>query len=128
MNSLLTSDARSCCLGRDPLLDENDENLRDLALAEVASAGLVDRERIFDHLVHRLLGVDGATDLNDWWNQARPKTLGEVRKIKNLYCICQPGTDFASWCGVEAAKAILAGRRESFDRDKDAVALFGVPN
>lgn len=78
--------------------------------------------------IGRLPGVDGATDLNDWWNQARRETLGGVRKIKNLYCICQPGTDFASWCGLEAAKAIVADSRDEFDRDLDPVSLFGVAN
>ncbi|MDA8744931.1 FAD-dependent oxidoreductase [Rubripirellula amarantea] len=116
-----------CCLGQDPLLDESDERLKELALAEVAGADLVDKARFFDHLVRRLPGVDGATDLNDWWNPTRREMLDRSRKFANLYCICQPGTDYASWCGLEAANAIVQGSRSSFDRDMDPAALFGLP-
>jgi protoporphyrinogen oxidase len=114
-----------CCIGPDPLLQETDAALQELAATELAACGLINRAAIFDCLIRRLPGVDGATDLSDWWTKARRESLYRLRQFENLYCICQPGTHYASWSGLTAADSILSNDRTKFDHRMDPETLFG---
>ncbi len=107
------------CGGADPLLELSTVALRDLALEECARSLLIDPARCFDHLVLRLPGADAAVSLKNWQSDLRSRLLAQLRRFINLYYVNQPGTDHATFAGLEAAEAIFSGDRTLFDKRTD---------
>ncbi len=107
------------CVGADPLLDRDSDALRDLALEECAKSRLIDPVAWFDHLVLKLPAADAAVSLKSWQSTSRFRLAAQLRRFANLYCVNQPGTDHATYAGLEAAEAILCGDRTLFDQRTD---------
>jgi protoporphyrinogen oxidase len=102
------------CTGDDPLLALSAEALRDLAIRETASAGLIDPAALFDTLILTLPGADAAINLRAWTEATQPY-LDALRPLSNLYYINRPSTDQALFAGLLAADAIISGSRTAFD-------------
>ena len=102
------------CTEGDGLLEMSDDALRDLALKEMGSAGLVDPSTCFDSLVLTLPGGDAAINLRAWTAATQPY-LDALRPFENLYYINRPSTDQALFAGLLAADAIISGSRTTFD-------------
>jgi hypothetical protein len=132
-NGDMVPEAQTClcveffCVGGDPLLDLSPEALRDLALEECARSRLIDPARCFDHLVLKLPGADAAVRLQSWQTEARSRLVAELQRFTNLYYVNQPGTDHATYAGLEAAETILSGGRALFDQRTDiAMRIAGL--
>lgn len=110
------------CTGSDPLLDLETEALYTLALEGCAKFSLLAPDTCFDHLVLKLPGVDAATKWQDWITDTRQQLLTAIRPIENLYNVNRPGTDKATYAGLQAAEAILTGDRTAFDRLTDPLS------
>ena len=110
------------CTGSDPLLELDAEALYALALAECGRCGLMASTTWFDHLVLKLPGADAATKWQDWLTDTRRQLLTAVQGIENLYNVNRPGTDKATYAGLQAAGAILTGDRSAFNRLTDLLA------
>ena len=104
------------CVGADPLLDLDPAELRDLAMQECVSNGLVDSVKCYDYLAVKMPRVNAATSWREWQESTRLQLLDEVRQFENLYHINRPGMDKACYAGLEAAMAVLSGDRAGFDQ------------
>jgi hypothetical protein len=102
----------------DPLLGMSDEQLRDLGLMECAAAGLIDASTCFDNFVLRLPGANAATSWRDWMGDALRDIRLALGSVSNLYDVNRPGTDKATYAGIEAANAILTGDKSIYEREK----------
>lgn len=105
------------CTASDPLLSFDDEALRELALSECAGSGLIDPDACLDSFVLRLPGANAATNWRDWASEPMRALLKVLGELENLYNVNRPGTDKATYAGLEAAEAILAGDRQIFDKE-----------
>jgi protoporphyrinogen oxidase len=110
------------CAGSDPLRELDAVALHAQALEECAKFGLVVPATCFDHLVLKLLGVDAATTWRDWLTDTRRQLLTAIQGIENLYNVNRPGTDKATYAGLQAAEAILTGDRIAFDLRTDPLS------
>jgi hypothetical protein len=97
----------------DELMGLSKEALLELALAEAASSGLIDRARVFDHLVLQMPLANATTLFTDWRTQWMQEARGYIRSIEGLYETNRPGMDRACLAGIDAAEACLSGRAMS---------------
>jgi hypothetical protein len=107
------------CAEDDTLLGLDDAGLIRIALQEIASARLLDANRIFDAFVLRLPGSDAAIHSTAWKTSEQQFLLGFVNRFENLYYVNRAGIDNAMYAGIEAAGAILSGDRTSFLEQAD---------
>lgn len=103
------------CVGAEPLLELQDDELRDLAVRECDRVRLIDPAKLFDHLVLKLPGGDAATHARDWLCESRRKLFAGFNQFENLFYVQRPGTDVATYAGLQAARAIISGDRSDFD-------------
>jgi hypothetical protein len=101
---------------------ENEE-IAQVALADCAGSGLLDKSLCFDKLVLRFPGADASQNRHNWLNQNRQKLLEQLRQFENLYSVNRTDLDIATLAGIEAAEAIVSGQRAKFDRDVDPTLL-----
>lgn len=109
------------CGSDSSLLRLSDEQVFELALLECGRSMLVRPDHLVDHLVLRLPGADAATSWRDW-TESKRRLVSEITEIENLYSVNWPGTDKATYAGMEAANAILTGDRSTFDPLSPATA------
>jgi hypothetical protein len=102
------------CDQDDALLELDDAGLIRTALQEIASARLLDANRMFDAFVLRLPGADAAVHSTAWKTSEQQFLLSFVNRFENLYYVNRAGIDNAMYAGIEAAGAILSGDRTSF--------------
>jgi protoporphyrinogen oxidase len=120
LNGEMVPPARTClcveafCAPDDTLLGLDDAGLIRTALQEIASARLLDANRIFDAFVLRLPGADAAVHSTAWKTSEQQFLLSFVNRFENLYYVNRAGIDNAMYAGIEAAGAILSGDRTSF--------------
>ncbi len=119
-NGKMIPDGKTClcleffCTGEDSLLQMDDEALRQLGIAECVNAGVADSNKCIDFFVLRLPGINAATS---WRDDAWRNLLLMLNSFENLYNVNRPGTDKATYAGIEAASAILADDKSIFDRE-----------
>ncbi len=111
------------CFGADPLLEKDDAAIAKMTLDDCNRFGLVDATKCFDQVVLRLPGADASQNRDNWMQKSRLKLIEELAQFKNLYCVNRTETDIATLAGMEAAEAILAGDRTTFDRNVDPAEL-----
>jgi protoporphyrinogen oxidase len=111
------------CFGADPLLDQKDEAISQIALDDCAASGLVDAGKCFHRLVFRFPGADASQNRDNWMSPSRLKLLAELEQFKNLYFVNRTETDIATLAGMEAAEAIVSDDRTHFDRRVDPAEL-----
>jgi hypothetical protein len=123
LNGAMVPKAKTClcveffCFGNSPLLALQNNELGEIALSECATAGLIAPEKCFDSLVLRLRGADAATSWQDWASDSRRQSMAALKAFPNLYNVNRPGTDKATYAGLEAAAAIVTGNRAIFDSE-----------
>jgi len=105
------------CDASDALLSFNDEALKELALSECAVSGLIDPKTYLNSFILKLPGANAATSWRDWANNSIRSLLQKIGEFENLYNINRPGTDKATYAGLEAAQAILDGDRKIFHEE-----------
>ena len=113
------------CTKADPLHSLTDAELRDVALAECAGAGLIDAKACFDNLVLRLPHDNASTGWREWQTQERCRILQGCRELENLFVVNRPGTDRATSAGLRAAAAISLGDRSRFDVEENPAERVG---
>ena len=94
------------------------------AIAECARNALIDPTRIADTMFVRLERCNAAASWRDAQESRRKKVLDEILPIKNLYHVYRPGTDWASFAGLSAARAIVSGQRLSFEQTADPTKSY----
>jgi len=118
------------CGDQDRLLACGEHEIEALALDECARGGLIDPARCFDSFEMRLPGTNAATKLDDWLTDDRRRIVSALKQFSNLYDVNRPGTDMASYAGMQAAAAVLSGVRSRFDDIADPTtpsAVFDSP-
>ena len=93
------------CVEGDGLIDLGNDDLRDLALREAETMGMIDRKRVFDTLVLKLPHANAATITDDWKVQWMQRASAFANSIGGLYEINRPGMDRATLAGLDAAEA-----------------------
>jgi protoporphyrinogen oxidase len=111
------------CFGADPLLNQTDEAISQMALDDCAASGLVDASKCFHRLVFRFPGADASQNRDNWMSPSRLKLLTELEQFRNLSVVNRTETDIATLAGLEAAEAIVSGDRTHFDRRVDPAEL-----
>jgi protoporphyrinogen oxidase len=104
----------------DGLMELSKEQLLDLAVSEAVQGGLIERGRIFDHLVVKLPSANVSATFRDWETQWIAQGRQYLRGIDGLLETNRPGMDRASMAGIDAAEACAAGRPMS-ERSLDNV-------
>ena len=122
-----------CCeyyaFGSDPLLEKSDAALIDETAQFCQTSELIDRAAISDALVLRLPGADASQNRHNWITAMRLGLLNDLGAFRNLYYVGRTDLDIATLAGLEAAEAVMAGRRELFDRhfDPDELGIKSTP-
>ena len=113
----------------DDLMGLSKEALLELALAEAAANGLVERERVFDSLVLQMPHANASTLFTDWHTSWMRQARAHLHAIEGLYDIHRPGMDRACLAGLDAADACVSGRAmsERSLEDTDAPLLAPAP-
>lgn len=99
----------------DERLGWNDDAWATLAAQECVSAKLIDPARMIDRMVIRLDRCNAAASWREAQNEQNRQLLHSISGIGNLYHVNRPGTDWATYAGLVAARAIAGGDRQSFD-------------
>jgi len=101
----------------DSLFDLSDEELFEMALAEVTEARLINRKNLRHHLIFKFPNANAAASWKDYSNDSYEVEVYEkLKEIENLYNVSRAGTDCATHAGLEAAIAINLGDKEVFER------------
>lgn len=110
------------CTDGDALLAEPDAALVARAVSECGGAGLVDPRAVEDAFVLRLTRTNAAASWRELQGAERRDLLSGLPALGTLYHVNRPGSDWASFAGLLAARAILGGGREDFDRRADPLS------
>jgi len=110
----------------DEVMRLSKDALLELALAEAAASGLVDRARVRDHLVLQMPRANATTLFTDWRTPWMQEARGYMRSVEGLYETNRPGMDRASLAGIDAAEACMSGRAMSERSLDDAEAPAGA--
>ena len=105
------------CTPSNPLLTLSDQELYQHTIDECARASLIDIEKCVDFLVLRLMNKKAAINWRDWANSRQHHMLNSINRFDNFYYINRPGTDKATYAGLEAAEAILSGNRDIYFKE-----------
>ena len=93
----------------DPVMDLDKEGLFQLAVKEASANGLIDPDRIQDHLVLQLPKTNASTVIHD----RKQAWLGQVAEylggLPRFFETSRPGMDRATLAGIDAAEACLSG-------------------
>ncbi len=103
----------------DELLKLEEQQLVDRVLKECSDSGLIHSDKYMGHKVLKLPGADASQNRDNWMNKARLQLMNELKPFKNVYFTNRTELDFANLAGIEAAEAILSGKRADFDRRID---------
>lgn len=113
-------------VGEDTMLTAENDALLSLAAHEAAASGLVDPEKLTDHMILRLPGVFAADDYRSWEAPGVRAFLDRLEGVNNLWNINRAGTDVATYAGIKAAHSIIDGSRERFLNDADPRRPLGI--
>ncbi|SET66110.1 UDP-galactopyranose mutase [Nitrosomonas marina] len=102
------------CQGNDPLLQLDDNELSELAITECGNARIIDPAACFDSFILKLPNVNAATSWRDWENSSTIDLMSKILTIRNLYYVNRPGTDKATYAGLEAARSIIMDDRRIY--------------
>lgn len=99
----------------DSRLEQADDEWAARAVRECAEAQLIDPARIIDTMVIRLERCNAAASWREAQNAHHQELLQAIAGIGNLYHVNRPGTDWATYAGLMAARAIVGGDRGDFN-------------
>ncbi len=117
-NGRMVPDGKTClcieyfCTSSDSMLSLNDKQLYEHTIDECASASLIDIDKCVDFFVLKLPNAKAAINWRDWDNEQHHEMLNTINRFDNFYYINRPGTDKATYAGLEAAEAILSQNRD----------------
>jgi protoporphyrinogen oxidase len=92
------------------IMEQSKNALLEFATEEAVRANLIDRSKIFDHLVLQLPHANATTVVDDWQLPWMIKASRYIRSFSGLYETNRPGVDRAALAGIDAAKACLSGK------------------
>lgn len=107
------------CNSDDPLLARDDQDLRTLAIQECSAADLIDEPAMMGFHVIRKQRTNAAASWREQQGQARAALFEAIRPLKPLFHVNRPGSDWASYAGLLAGRAVAKGDRQEFDRLAD---------
>ena len=110
------------CTDGEALLEACDDALVARAIAECGGARLLDSSGVEDAFVLRLARTNAASSWRELQGEERRALLSGLPALGTLYHVNRPGSDWASFAGLLAARAILAGSRDEFDRRADPLS------
>jgi protoporphyrinogen oxidase len=93
----------------DPLMELDKESLYELAVHEAATNGLIERSRIYDHLVIKLPKTNASTVIHDRKQAWLRDAAAYVAALPRFFETSRPGMDRATLAGIEAAEACVSG-------------------
>lgn len=93
----------------DPLMELDKESLYELAVHEAAINGLIERSRIYDHLVIKLPKTNASTAIHDRKQAWMRDAAAYVASLPRFFEASRPGMDRATLAGIEAAEACVSG-------------------
>jgi hypothetical protein len=99
------------------MLSLNDKQLYEHTIDECASASLIDIDKCVDFFVLKLPNAKAAINWRDWDNEQHHELLNTINRFDNFYYINRPGTDKATYAGLEAAEAILSQNRDIYFKE-----------
>ncbi|WP_216644300.1 FAD-dependent oxidoreductase [Palleronia sp. THAF1] len=105
--------------GNDPLFDASEDAQIALAMTETAGAGLIDRSNLTGAYVLRLDRTNAAASWREQQTSTRTRLFEKLRDVPAIYHVNRPGADWATLAGMQAARSIIVGDRDTFDRDAD---------
>lgn len=112
----------------DPRHGRSDGDWITLAIDECRSNRLIRPDHLIDTRIHRLTRCNAAAS----WREAQDRRHGAFYQrlplYPSLFHVNRPGTDWASFAGVCAADAILAGNRRTFDARADPTRSYAASN
>jgi protoporphyrinogen oxidase len=111
----------------DDVMALSKEALLELAISEAAANGLIERARVFDHLVFQMPRANATTLFTDWRTPWMQQARGYLRGIEGLFETHRPGMDRACLAGIDAADACVAGRAMSERSLEDAGTARAAP-
>jgi protoporphyrinogen oxidase len=111
------------CFGDDPLLAIEPGELTRQTVDFCVSSGLMARDSFREQLVLKFPGADASQNRHNWISSMRLGLLDEVAPYKNLYYVGRTDLDIATLAGLDAAEAILAGDRTTFDGHFDPMQI-----
>jgi protoporphyrinogen oxidase len=129
-NGRMVPDGKTClcieyfCTPSNPMLILNDKQLYEHTIVECAAACLIDIGKCSDFSVLKLMDKKAALNWRDWDNARQNAVLNAINRFDNFYYINRPGTDKATYAGLEAADAILSRNRDIHFREM-ALSLPG---
>ena len=94
-------------LESDPVAKLDKEALLKLAVAEASACGLVDPEKIQDHLVLQMPKVNASTVIHDRHQEWMRAVADHVDRLPRVFDTSRPGMDRATLAGIDAAEACL---------------------
>jgi protoporphyrinogen oxidase len=124
----MVPDGRGCvcveffCSEGDALLGASDDALVACAVAECSGAHLFETRAVEDAFVLRLARTNAASSWRELQGAERRALLSCLPVFDTLYHVNRPGSDWASYAGLLAARAILSGSREGFERLADPLS------
>ena len=97
----------------DELMALERDALLELAVSEAAASGLIERARIFDHLVLQLPLANATARHGDWRTAWMVQARSHLCAVQGLLETNRPGMDRACLAGLDAAAACVSGRAMS---------------
>ena len=107
------------CASTDPLMQQSDQELTELAVKECVGADLIDPARSLGSLVLRKPRTNASASWREQQSEAQRKLLEGLRPYRNLFHVNRAGSDVASYAGLVASRAIISGQRQLFDQRAD---------
>ncbi len=111
------------CFGDDELLKMTDKQVADRILQDCGAFHLGDPAKCIDQLVLRLPGADASQNRHNWINKQRLEMVAQLDPYQNVYYTNRTELDIATLAGIEAAEAIIQGKRSEFDKHIDPEAV-----
>lgn len=107
------------CNSDDPILAWDDLDLKMLATNECSAANLIDETVMIGADVIRKQRTNAAASWREQQGQARAALFETIRPLKTLFHVNRPGSDWASYAGLLAGRAVAKGNRHEFDHLAD---------
>lgn len=108
----------------DPMLQLSEEEWTRIAIDECSRGGLIDPAKITDTMMLSLDRCDAAASWREAQRGNMVSMLDTIGRVRNLYHVNRPGTDWATYAGLIAADAIAADNRHSFDSLADPTRSY----
>ncbi len=107
------------CNSDDPILTWGDPDLMALATKECRAADLIDETAMIGFHVIRKQRTNAAASWREQQGQARAALFDAIQPLETLFHVNRPGSDWASYAGILAGRAVATGNRQEFDRLAD---------